>query len=392
MSTLRFRPTRAEIDAGAIARNTRRLLAAAGEGAQLCAVVKADGYGHGIVTAAQAALTGGASWLAVALVEEGVALREAGVEAPVLVLSEPPPAAAVAMVEYHLTPTVYRPAFLRALEDAAATHGRTVQVHVKVDTGMARVGLAPEERDGFLALLAGSARLEVEGVQTHLARADEPDVSTTTEQLGRFAAALAAVRTAGLTPRLVHVANTAATLVHTAAWRAVIADGAPAAVPLVRAGIGLYGLDAGDQVRAVTHGLEPAMRLVSAVSHVRRVAEATPVSYGHRWSSPAAGWLATVPIGYADGVPRTLTGRLDVLVGGVRRPVVGTITMDQVLVWCADDEPTVGEEVVLLGASSERGGGQGERIGMEEWAGRLGTITYEIATGISARVPRIVVA
>jgi alanine racemase len=185
----------------------------------------------------------------------------------------------------------------------------------------------------------------------------------------------------------VHVANTAATLIHTEAWRAVIAEGAPGAVPLVRAGIGIYGLDAGAQVAAEEHALEPAMRLISAVSHVRHVEAGTPVSYGHRWAAPAAGWLATVPIGYADGVPRTLTGRLDVLHGGVRRPVVGTITMDQVLVWCGDDVPAVGEEIVLIGAAD--GAANGARIGMEEWAQLLGTITYEIASGVSARVPRV---
>ena len=390
MTAPQYRPTRAEIDAGAIARNTRRLRDAAGEGAQLCAVVKADGYGHGIVTAARAALDGGADWLAVALVEEGVVLRDAGVDAPVLVLSEPPASAAPALVAHTLTPTVYRPEFLRALEAAAGADGTRVRVHVKLDTGMTRVGVAPAHRDALLAQLAASERLDVEGVQTHLARADEPDEPTTAEQLARFADGLAAVRAAGLAPRLVHVANTAATLVHTAASREVITSGAPGAVPLVRAGIGLYGLDAGPQVRAAAHGLEPAMRLVSAVSHVRHVDAGTPVSYGHRWTSPAAGWLATVPIGYADGVPRTLTGILDVLHGGVRRPVVGTVTMDQVLVWCGDDEPTVDDEVVLIGPAVP-GDPDAARIGMEEWAERLGTITYEIATGISARVPRTVV-
>ena len=388
MTAPQYRPTRAEIDAGAIARNTRRLRDAAGEGVQLCAVVKADGYGHGIVTAARATLDGGADWLAVALVEEGVVLRDAGIDAPVLLLSEPPEDAAPAVVAHALTPTVYRPGFVRALDSAA--DGARVRVHVKLDTGMTRVGVAPEDRDALLAQLAASERLEVEGVQTHLARADEPDVPTTTEQLARFADGLAAVRAAGFAPSLVHVANTAATLVHAPAWREVVTSGAPGAVPLVRAGIGLYGLDAGPQVRAAAHGLEPAMRLVSAVSHVRHVDAGTPVSYGHRWSSPAPGWLATVPIGYADGVPRTLTGMLDVLHAGVRRPVVGTITMDQVLVWCGDDEPHVGDGIVLIGAAAPADAG-GPRIGMDEWAERLDTITYEIATGISARVPRRVV-
>ena len=390
MSTHHFRPTRAEVDAAAIARNTRRLLDAAGDGAQLCAVVKADGYGHGLVTAAQAALSGGATWLAVALVEEGIALREAGVVAPVLVLSEPPAAAATALLAHDLTPTVYRAEFLHALEDAAMQRGEVARVHVKLDTGMTRVGVAVEDWDAVLALLAASDHLEVEGCQTHLARADEPDVPTTAVQLGRFSAALDALRSVALAPRLVHVANTAGALLHTPAWRSVLAAGAPGAVPLVRAGIGLYGLDPGPAVSAAAHGLEPAMRLVSEVSHVRRIAAGTPVSYGHRWSAPTDGWLATVPIGYADGVPRTLTGRLDVLLRGARRAVVGTITMDQVLVWCADVTPAVGDEIVLIGHAG--GGAAGSAgIGMEEWAERSGTITYEIATGISARVPRVVV-
>jgi alanine racemase len=349
-------------------------------------VVKADGYGHGIVTTARAALAGGATWLAVALVEEGAALREAGIDAPVLLLSEPPERAAAALVALDLTPTVYREEFLRALEAVAAARGAVVRVHVKLDTGMTRVGVAPADRDALLQRLAASGLLDVEGCQTHLARADESGIPTTAEQLARFAEGLDALRAHGLAPRLVHVANTAATLLHTEAWRAILAAGAPDAVPLVRAGIGLYGLDPGAAVSAAVHGLEPALRLVSEVSFTRHVVAGTPVSYGHRWSAPSDGWIATVPIGYADGVPRTLTGRLEVLHGGVRRPVAGTVTMDQILVWCAGDRPAVGDEIVLIGR--QRGPDGELRIGMEEWAERLGTITYEIATGISARVPR----
>ncbi len=394
MSTSLFRPTRAEIDAGAISRNAGRLLAAAGDGAELCAVVKADGYGHGGVTAARATLAGGATWLAVALVEEGIALRDAGIDAPILVLSEPPASAAAALLANGLTPTVYRPEFIEALIAAAPAGAGAVRVHVKLDTGMARVGVTPAEREAMLAMLATAERIDVEGVQTHLARADEPDVPTTGEQLERFADGLRAVKAAGLAPRLVHVANTAATLLHAPAWREVLATYSAGAIPLVRAGIGLYGLDAGPQVAAQAHGLEPALRLVSELSHVRELSAGTPVSYGHRWSAPAAGWLATVPIGYADGVPRPLTGVLDVLHAGVRRPVVGTITMDQLLVWCGDDVPSVGEEVVLIGSASAPSSGPApdEHLGMEAWAQQLGTITYEIATGLSARVPRVVVA
>jgi alanine racemase len=389
MSGRRFRPTRAEIDAGAIERNTRRLLAMAGDGSELCAVVKADGYGHGLGTAACAALAGGATWLAVALVEEGIELRAAGIAAPILLLSEPPAAAAPELIAHRLTPTVYGPAFIRALEQAARAAQVRMPVHVKLDTGMARVGVPQDAWSTVLGLLAASEHLEVEGCQTHLARADEPDVATTPEQLARFASGLAAVRAAGLSPRLVHVANTAGTLLHGADCRAVIGTGLPDAVPLVRAGIGLYGLDPGPSVTVAGYGLEPALRLVSEVSAVRTLTAGTPVSYGHRWSAPSDGLLATVPIGYADGVPRRLTGALEVLLGGRRRPVVGTITMDQVLVWCGDDVPEIGDEVVLIGAQPSADGEL--RIGMDEWAERAGTITYEIATGIGPRVPRVVV-
>jgi alanine racemase len=376
------RPTRAEVSTDAIARNTALLLAAAGDGAELCAVVKADGYGHGAVRAARAALEGGATWLAVALVEEAEVLRDAGLDAPILLLSEPPEASTDAILDLALTPTVYRPAFIAALDEAAEERGVRAAVHVKLDTGMARVGVAAHDRDVVLAQLAAARALDVEGVQTHLARADEPSQPTTTEQLERFGLGLDAVRAHGLAPRIVHVANTAGTLVHADAWRAVLAEHLPDAVPLVRAGIGVYGLDPGGEVHASDHGLEPALRLVSEVAHVRYVTAGTPASYGHRWSAPSDGWLATVPIGYADGVPRLLTGKGEVLHGGVRRPIAGTVTMDQVLVWCGDVMPEVGDDIVLIGQQGS------ERIGLEEWAAHVGTITYELATGIGPRVPR----
>jgi alanine racemase len=385
--SVQFRPTRAEIDTDALARNVARIAAASGT--EVCAVVKADGYGHGAVLAARAALEGGASWLAVALAEEAIELREAGIDAPLLLLSEPPIEAIDAIVAHRLTPTVYRPAFIAALDAAAAAHGRRVGVHLKLDTGMVRVGVPEEEWAARCVQLASCEHLDVEGCQTHLARADEPSQPTTREQLERFGRGLATLVAHGIAPRLVHVANTAGALVHAAAWRELIARLVPDAHLVVRPGIGIYGLDPGGEVQAAVHGLEPVLRLTSAVSLVRRIAAGTPVSYGHRWSAPADGWLATVPIGYADGVPRVLTGRLEVLHGGVLRPVAGTITMDQILVWCGEDEPQVGDEVVLIGAQAASTGDGGARISVEDWAAMLGTITYEVVTSIGARVPRV---
>ncbi len=377
-----LRPTRAEIDPAAIARNVRRI-AAVGD-ADVCAVVKADGYGHGAVTAARAALAGGATWLAVALVEEAAVLRAAGIAAPVLLLSEPPVAAVPHLVDLDVTPSVYSGPFVAALAAAGRTRGRAVAVHALLDSGMGRVGAPPADWPALLDAIAAADGVTLEGVATHLARADEPSVPTTAAQLARFAEAVAVVRARGLAPAWVHVANTAGALAHAPAVAAACA-GLPGATALIRAGIGVYGLDPGGEVRAADHGLAPALRIVSAVSFVKRIAAGTPVSYGHRWAAPTDGWLATVPIGYADGVPRALGGRGHALLGGRRRPVAGTVTMDQLLLWCGDDAPAVGDEVVLLGAQGDAW------IGMEEWSAAAGTITYEVATGLGPRLPRVVV-
>ena len=364
-----LRPTRLEIDLGAIRHNVRQL--AATTGVQVCAVVKADGYGHGSVEVARAAVEGGASWLAVALVEEGLVLRDAGLDVPILVLSEPPIAAIPQMLAAELTPTAYREPFLAVLDAAGHGRGRAVAIHLKVDSGMGRVGVPIDEWPARVKQVAVSRGLEVQGIFTHLARADEPGVPTTDQQLTSFDRALSEASKLGIDPELVHTANSAGSLLFPAARR-----------DMVRPGIGLYGLSPALDVPAADHGLVPALRLVSEVSFAKRVPAGTPVSYGHRWRAPEDGWVATVPIGYADGVPRALTNRAQVLLKGRRRPMVGTVTMDQVMVWCDDDEPVVGEEVVLLGEQGE------ECVLVEEWAAAADTITYEIATQLTARLPR----
>lgn len=369
MTTPLIRPTLVRVDLDAIRHNVRTLGGTAGT--DVCAVVKAGAYGHGAVEVARAALEGGATWLGVALVEEGLELRAAGIDAPILVLSEPPVAAIPVVLEAGLTPVVYRPPFLEAIDAAAARAGRVVTVHVKADTGMGRVGVRPDAWQPFLERAAEAAHVRVDGLMTHLACADEPERPVTSEQLAAFDRFVATARALGLDPRWIHAANTAATLLHPAARRR-----------LVRPGIGIYGLSPDLDVDAVDHGLRPALSLVSQVSLAKHVAGGTCVSYGHRWSAPTAGWVATVPVGYADGVPRRLTGRGEVLVGGRRRPIAGTVTMDQLLVWCGDDEPAVGDEVVLLGRQG------GEQVRVEEWARHLGTITYEVTTQLTSRLPR----
>lgn len=368
-STSAVRPTRLEVDLDAVAHNIRVLRRAAGDAA-VCAVVKADGYGHGAPRVAQAAVDAGAAMLAVALVEEAEELRAAGIDAPILLLSEPPVTAVDRVLAAAVTPSVYTRAFGDALDERARAEGAPARIHLTFDTGMGRVGAPPDGWDDLLDAAAGW-EVDLEGVWTHLARADEPDVSTTAEQLSRFADVLGRVGARGLAPRMVHAANSAGTLLHSGA-----------AFDLVRCGIAVYGLSPAPDVRARDHDLRQALRLVSAVSYAKRIAAGTHVSYGHSWSAPADGWVATVPVGYADGVPRALTNRVEVLHRGLRRPMVGNVTMDQVMVWCGDTEPHLGDEVVLLGGQGD------EHVDVDEWAEAAGTISYEIACGISARVPR----
>ncbi len=365
-----LRPTRIEVDLGAIRANVTRFREVTG--VQVCAVVKADGYGHGAVPVARAALDAGAIWLAVALVEEGVALRDAGIAAPILLLSEPPLGAVPYLVDAALTPTVYRAPFIAALEGAGHARGRPVDVHVKADTGMARVGIPEYDWDARLRQLAAAQAVRVTGLQTHLARADEPDQPTTDEQLARFDRFAKLAGRLGLRPELQHTANSAGALAHPAARRT-----------LVRPGIGIYGLSPGADVDAADHGLQPAIRLTSEVGFVKHLTAGTPVSYGHHWSAPGDGWLATVPVGYADGVPRALSNRVEVAIHGRRRLIVGRVCMDQILVWCEDDEPHVGDPVVLLGEQDD------VTIRVEEWADAADTITYEIVTQLTARLPRL---
>ncbi|MGH9115470.1 MAG: alanine racemase, partial [Acidimicrobiales bacterium] len=317
------RPTWAEVDLGAVRHNVA-VLAAQTAPSHLCAVVKAGGYGHGAAEVAKAALEGGASWLAVALVEEGRELRCAGVAAPVLLLSEPTPAAMREVVEAELTPTVYTREGLDALAAAVAagSPAASYPVHVKVDTGMHRVGARP---DDAVALALDAARrpgLTLDGFWTHLAVSDELDNPYTARQVAGFEKALAALSEAGVHPRLRHAANSAATMWHPSSR-----------FDLVRCGVAVYGLSpAADGVdRPPCPQLRPAMALKARVSYVKEVGAGERTSYGLRYTVERESVIATVPIGYADGVTRSLsaTGGV-VLVGGRRRPIAGTVTMDQI--------------------------------------------------------------
>lgn len=371
----RHRPTVATVDLDAIRHNVRTLRTAAG-GAQLCAVVKANAYGHGAVPVARACLEAGAGHLAVSSVEEAEELRRAGIAAPVLLFSEPPVDAVDAMLRVEAVPPLYSTAFARAVAAAGVARGRDVPVHLCFDTGMGRVGVERARWGRFLDELPGEG-LDVVGTWSHLARADEPAEPTTDEQLDALDELLRLLRERGTDPGLVHVANSAAALLHDRAHRALAVDQV-----MVRAGIAVYGLSPAEKVDAADHDLRAALELTTAVAFAKHVPAGTPVSYGHRWEAPTDGWVATLPIGYADGVPRLLTNRFDALWRGRRRPVVGTVTMDMLHLWCGEDEPAVGDEVVLLGARGD------QRIRVEDWARTIGTITYEVTCQLTPRLPR----
>lgn len=372
------RPAWAEISVGAVARNVRALKSVLG-GSTLCAVVKANGYGHGAPLIAQAALSGGADSLAVALVDEGLELRRAGIRAPILVLAEIQSSALASALAHDLTLTVGSVAGALAAVDAAEAHGGRRRVHLKVDTGMHRMGVAPEDVARVMAILRGSSAIDVEGVYTHFSVADgdtEEDRAFTRLQIERFDTVLASLAEV---PRVVHLANSAGALGYPAARRS-----------MVRVGLSLYGyLPApwlAEALAATGESLEPALTLRAQVVAVRRLAAGERPSYGRRRPLPRAATVVTVPFGYADGFPRRLfEAGAEVLIGAKRYPLAGVVTMDQLLIDVGDDEVALGEDVVLLGRQGD------EAITADEWAARAGTISWEILCGIGARVPRVLV-
>lgn len=367
-----LRPVWADVDLGAIRRNVATLRSIVAP-AQLLAVVKADAYGHGAVPVARAALDAGAVMLGVALVEEGVALREAGIDAPILVLSEPVASAASTVVEHGLTPAAYTRAGIDALAASARTHGRApVGVHLKIDTGMHRVGCAPEDAVALSQAVVAQDALRLDALWTHLAVADEVERPETTTQLVTFAKTVDACCAAGAEPAMLHAANSAGAL----AWPDARFD-------LVRCGIAIYGVAPAPSTPFTTVPLEPALSVKARVTFVKKLGAHERLSYGLRYAVPREAWVATVPIGYADGVPRNLAARGgEVLVRGTRRPIAGTVTMDQLMVDLGDDAVEPGEEVVLIGRQGD------ETITADEWAQRMDTIAYEIVCGIGPRVPR----
>lgn len=364
----------AEIDLGAIEHNVAALRGSLTGGAEVMAVVKANAYGHGAVRAARAALAGGATWLGVHVPDEGVQLRQAGLTCPILILGYAPPWEADKVVFYSLTPTVNNLQQALALAGAAARRGTDVPVHVKVDTGLSRYGLPPEEVTDFVRSLTAIPHLRWEGFWTHFATADEVDKTFAYQQLETYVQSLRRLEEAGLRPRYRHAANSAATL-----------DLPEAHFDLVRCGIAIYGLYPSAEVRR-TVPLRPALALKSRVARLRRLPAGSGIGYGRTFVAEREVTAALVPGGYADGLRRSLSNLGQVLVRGRRARIVGRVSMDQVVV-DVTDIPAVehDDEVVFLGRQGEDG------ISAEELGAWMGTINYEVVTSISPRVPRVYV-
>lgn len=364
----------AEIDLDAVAHNVRTLRERVAPAA-VWVVVKADGYGHGALDVARAAVSAGAEGLCVALVQEGIDLRLGGIDAPILVLTEQPTQAASHIVAHRLTPTVYRRHFLDAL---VAERPVGLPVHLMVDTGMQRVGAHPHAAVSIAAAIAQRApAIRLAGVYTHFAIADDDDpeaVAFTDAQLAKLGQVLEQLPPVPL----VHAANSAGALARP-----------DARLSMVRAGIAVYGISPGPGVDHLCTDLRPAMELKARVSFVKQVRSGSRISYGLRYRFDRDTTVATVPIGYADGVPRRLhaVGGA-VLIGGRRCPIVGVVTMDQLMVDCGDHDVRVGDDVTLIGAQTAPDGST-VRIRAEDWAQALDTIGYEIVCGISPRIARV---
>ena len=364
----------ARVDLDAITANTARLRAVAAGGAGLMAVVKADGYGHGLVPSARAVLRGGADWLGVAFLEEALALRAAGIDAPLLAWLFSPSEDLAPAVAAGVDLGVYDRAELARAEAAAAATGSTARLHLKVDTGLSRGGTTPAHWPDLVAAAGraqASGAVEVVGVWSHFANADGgPDHPVNAAQARVFAEALEVA--APLRPLVRHLANSAATLTapHTH-------------YDLVRPGVSLYGLSPVPQLGTpASYGLRPAMTLASTVALVKRVPAGSGVSYGHAHTTTAEATLALVPLGYADGVPRAASGRGRVLLRGAQRTVAGRVCMDQFVLDLGDEPVEAGDEVLLFGP-----GDDGEPTA-QDWAELLDTIDYEVVTRVGARVPR----
>lgn len=364
-----YRPTKALVQLSAIQENLKNLKQYLPEQTGVIAVVKADGYGHGEVEVARAAIEAGAMMVSVATPDEAVRLREGGILSPILVMGPSPVEFAVQAVQLDICVTISDAQWLQEAVDGIKQFERPMKVHVKIDSGMGRIGLRTEdELIEILDVVNASDHIQVEGVFTHFACADEENAGPTNEQFHKFMALVSAFPKK---PPIVHASNSAATLLYP-----------EYALDAVRFGISLYGIAPSSFVESkLPFQLHRALTLETELAYVKCLEKGNRISYGGTYETTEGEWIGTIPIGYADGLKRGLRGQ-EVLIAGERMPIVGTICMDQCMVKLPRELP-VGEKVTLIGVQGE------EEITMEEWAIRLGTIPYEIAVTISKRVPRI---
>ena len=365
------RPTAAVVDLGALSHNYRELKKRSGD-RKVLAVVKAQAYGHGALPVARRLIDLGADMLGVALVEEGKELREAGIQAPVLLMGALFPEQADEIVRLRLVPVVQSLALVHALSDAALRRNSVVNVHVKVDTGMGRIGLGPDDVPEFIDAVTRLGGIRVEGLMTHFADADLRDKAFASVQMDHFEGLVKALEGRGISVPLRHAANSAAVL-----------DYQRALFTMVRPGLMLYGYD---PLEGGSSGadLQPVLSLITRIAFLKRVPAGTPISYGRTFVTKRESRIATIPVGYADGYSRGLSNTGEAIVRGLRAPVAGRVCMDMTML-DVTDVPDVKEddEVVLIGSQD------GESVTADEIARKTGTIPYEVLCGIGARVPRV---
>ncbi|MGM0397272.1 MAG: alanine racemase [Bacillota bacterium] len=368
------RPTHVEINLDNLSYNFREIQKIVKEGTLIMPVIKANGYGHGSVELARLYKEIGAKRLAVSLLNEAIELRRAGIDLPVLILNFTPQEHMNEVAAYDLTQSIYRYDDGKALSDAAEEMGKTAKVHVKIDSGMGRLGFQPtEESIGEILRLKDLPSIEIEGIFTHFAKADEKDKTVTREQYKKFTWIVEELEKKGFKAPIKHVSNSAS-----------IIDLPEYNLDLVRPGIMLYGYYPSDEVDKERITLKPAMTLKAVVSNIKTVPEGTGISYGHLFKAPRESRIATVPIGYADGYTRMLTGKADVFVAGKRAPVAGKICMDQLMLDVTDVQGVeIGDSVVFFGEGVEG------YPHVDEVAAKLGTINYEVICMMGRRLPRV---
>ena len=369
---LRIRPTEARIDEHALMHNLREARRKAPR-SRVMGIVKADGYGHGGTIAARAFLQAGADWLGVALVEEGLALRHVGITAPILVLGGQYTDYGL-LLQHRLTPLVYRADMIDQLAAAARARGVPAEAHLKLDTGMGRIGALPQDLPALVAHLRSRPEVRITGLCSHFANADLRDPTATRLAMELFVEGRRALLDGGQPLQLCHLANSAATL-----------DLPSSHHDMVRPGLMLYGAAPAPRFAGLAE-LKPAMSWVTGIAHLKHVPAGTPISYGHRWTARRDSVIATLPVGYADGYRRSLTNKAEVLLGGRRVKQVGTVCMDMMMI-DATDVPSarLGDEVVLLGQQGS------ESITAEDLADLCDTIPYELFCSIGSRVPRVTI-